>query len=723
MSGNVVRLHKDTPHAPSETTEEPPAPAAPVAEDKPAPARRRLRIAELRRTVAEAREHDAYRVLVRHGAYVVGGTRVLTRRAWDARTGARYERMIRAAEAAGLMEEVKEWEARAQTYRAARHRRRMDLIRTLIYAPKAIGYATATGAGVLLMLGILLAWANNDVSDVLTPIETVIDIVRLVAYVGGIIWDPLLMAAPWLAVAAVWGAGRRQHTAPQWALPASARAFGDTITPSVVVIAFRDLGISPLRKAIDGMGDVGAAMLSPIKIAGCGVEVDVTLPTGVSTEEIQNRRRKLAENLNRHEHEVFITIPPQPRTVRLWIADSGALDEPIGASPLMLSEDVTADYYTGSAPWGQNLRGDLVDVSVFQRHILLTGLSNQGKTAALRALALWLMFDDTVDFYIADLKGVGDWRGFLGLAQVLIQGPTDEHVAQATDMVEWGVDEMQKRIALLEESGATDGVTRDMARTDPRFRPIVLIVDEAQVAYGCGAKSPDGRPYGGSKATSRYFQAVKKIHDQGRAVNVTIWEGTQDPTNENLPKRSREGNHIRGSLVLGTEAQAEMALGEAPVKAGAAPHKLRRDIDRGMLVVTGGVKMEPGQVSVTVRTHFISGTDAVTLTDRAKERRHGVTTVQALDVEAPVDYLADICAVLGEDARVRTQEVLHRLRTRNDAVYAEWTFGDLKAELEPYDAAPYKSDGVMVVARDRVENAILARLAAMEDDDEGEGGE
>ncbi|MBL3671798.1 hypothetical protein JL475_39375, partial [Streptomyces sp. M2CJ-2] len=164
--------------------------------------------------------------------------------------------------------------------------------------------------------------------------------------------------------------------------------------------------------------------------------------------------------------EVFITIPPAPRTVRLWIADSGALDEPIGPSPLMLEEDATADYYTGSAPWGQNLRGDAVGVSVFQRHVLLTGLSNQGKTAALRALALWLALDETVDFYIADLKGVGDWRGFLGLAQVLIQGPTDEHVAQATDMVEWGVDEMQKRIGLLEESGATDGVTREMARTD-----------------------------------------------------------------------------------------------------------------------------------------------------------------------------------------------------------------------------------------------------------------
>lgn len=699
MTVALIKTPQDTPEDAQDAPQQTPSSTRPE--------RRRARYRRIAKAaLADERVRTTGRIAVRHASYIAGGTKVIGRRVWDSRSSSRYERMIRVAEAAGLMEEVKEWEARATAYRAARHRRRLDMLQLMIQAPKAIAFATTGAAGTLLMLGILLAWGSGDARDVLTPIETVIDLVRLLAFLGGVIWDPFLSAAPWIALAAVWAVGRHQHTAPQWALPASARTFGDAITPHIVVVAFRDLGISPLRKAIENMGDVGAAMLSPIKIAGCGVQVDVHLPSGVSTEEIQNRRRKLAENLNRHEHEVFITIPPQPRTVRLWIADSGALDEPIGPSPLMLEEDTTADYYTGSAPWGQNLRGDAVGVSVFQRHILLTGLSNQGKTASLRALALWLAFDTTVDFYIADLKGVGDWRGFQGLAQVLIQGPTDEHVAQAVDMVEWGVDEMQARIALLEESGATDGVTREMARTDPRFRPVVLIVDEAQVAYGCGAKSDDGRPYGGSKATSRYFQAVKKIHDQGRAVNVTIWEGTQDPTDENLPKRSREGNHIRGSLVLGTESQAKMALGEAPVDAGAAPHKLRRGKDRGTLVVAGeGIPLESGEASVTVRTHFISGEDAQVLTDRAKGRRENVATVHKLEVVQPVDHLTDLAAVIGRENRVRTTEVLHRLKARNHAVYEHWTGARLKALLAEYGEEPGTLDGYPVVKLESVDRA------------------
>jgi S-DNA-T family DNA segregation ATPase FtsK/SpoIIIE len=375
----------------------------------------------------------------------------------------------------------------------------------------------------------------------------------------------------------------------------------------------------------------------------------------------------------------------------------------VPASPLVTDPTMTANYKTGRAPWGQDLRSDAATLSLYQKHLLVTGLSNQGKTASLRALALWLCLDPTVEFRIGDLKGVGDWSMFEGLASVLIEGPTDEHVIAVTEMAEAVLAEQQRRL---------------MAPKGTVFSPLVLIVDEAQVAYGSGAIGFDKRPYGGAKATSRYFQAVKGIHDQGRAVNVTIWEGTQDPTDQNLPKRSREGNHIRAALVLGTESQARMALGESPVEAGAAPHKLRQGLDKGQLVVAGdGVQLPPGQVSLNVRTHYINDEEAVQITDRAKALRSGVTR-GAIDPEERVDHLADIAAVIGDAPRMGTDEVRQRLSERNPGAYRSWTASDLKRVLEPFAAEPYKSNGVMVVSRDRVLEALAERAKENADSDE-----
>jgi S-DNA-T family DNA segregation ATPase FtsK/SpoIIIE len=659
--------------------------------------RRRAR-ERMRAALTDERTREAWRFTVRHGSYVAGGARIVTRRAWEDRTTARYQRMIRAAEAAGNIDEAKEWEERAHRFREARHRRRMDMLAGMRQAPAAIGAAALTGTGVLTAAGIALAVANKNAADVGIPFEILIDAVHWAFIIGLIVWGAAPMLGPSLGLIALWNVGRRRQAAPKWALPAQQRGDGDPITPSILVVAFRDLGISTLRKAIVDMDDAGASMLSVIRPAGCGVEVDVQLPSGVDTLEIQNKRRKLAENLGRHEHELYITVAPQPRTVRLWIADSGALDEPVPASPLVIDPTLTADYKKGRAPWGLNLRGDSVLVSLYQRHILVTGLSNQGKTASLRALALWLALDITVEFRIGDLKGIGDWAMFNGLATVLIEGPTDDHVMAVTHMVEEAFDEMQRRL---------------LAPKGTEFKPLVCIVDEAQVAYGSGAKGDDGRPYGGQKATSRYFKAVKGIHDQGRAVNVTIWEGTQDPTDQNLPKRSREGNHMRASLVLGTEAQAKMALGDAPVVAGAAPHKLRQGIDKGQLVVAGdAIEMPAGQVSENVRTHFIDDDAAEAITDRAKAMRQKVTTLRTLEVVEDVDPLADLAIVTTGEERVRTPEVIHRLKNINPAFYTEWDGSRLRKLLTDHGEDTNVYQGYPVVHRNRVLRALEGREEA-----------
>ncbi|MEU5288787.1 ATP-binding protein [Streptomyces sp. NPDC020755] len=690
--GTVHHLDDHRPSPPAEPVSLVKDPATEPTSTPPKAVPQGSRVVRTARALRTAATHERTRATgrftVRHGMYVVGGGRIVARRAWEGRTAARYERMLRAAEAAGNLDLATEWEERGQRFRAARHQRRMDLLSAPVKAAKGAAAGLGITAGGLLLLGIILAVANENFADLATPTLALIELIRWIVVIITVVWGPLVILGPWAALLALWGVGRHQQAAPQWALPVRDRdGQGTPITPSIVVTAMRDLGVSTLRKAIKEMGDVGAQMLSPITIAGCGVEVDVHLPSGVSTEEIQNRRKKLAENLNRHEHEVFITIPPAPRTVRLWIADSGALDEPIGPSPLVTDPDIRADYKSGRAPWGQDLRGDAALVSLFQRMLLITGLSNQGKTASLRALALWLAFDPKVEFRIGDLKGIGDWAMFDGLATVLVQGPTDDHVLDVTEMVEEAAREMNRRLLAPEKE----------------FHPLVVIVDEAQVAYGSGAVDDKKIPLGGAKSTSRYFRAIKAIHDQGRAVNVTTWEGTQDPTNENLPKRSREGNHIRSSLVLGTESQARMAVGDAAIDGGAAPHKLRQGLDKGTVVVAGdGIKLSPGQTSVTVRTHYIDGDQAAEIATRAKALRDGVTTVAAVDHTPERDEVADIMTVLGDAPRLLTQDVLKRLAVLSKDAYGSWSFLDLKRALDGTGAEPYKSDGRMTIARDRL---------------------
>ncbi|WP_432033636.1 ATP-binding protein [Streptomyces antibioticus] len=697
MGDTVVHLHKDTtPAEPSAVTTltvvPDPAPPAPV----PLWVRSGRAV---KTAVTHENTRTAARAVARHSLYVVGGARIVARRTWDGKTAARYERFMRAAEAAGDMDAAMEWEERAQRYRDARHRRRMDLLHSPVDAAKGALVGTGMGIGGLVALGVVLAIANEDVTDVITPLMAVIKAIGLLITIVSVVWGPLVSMGPFLALLALWAVGSKQQAAPQWALPAHVRnGEGEPITPSIVVKALRDLGVPALRNAIKEMGDAGASMLSPIVIAGCGVEVDVTLPSGVSTVEVQQRRRKLAENLSRHEHEVFITIPTAARTVRLWVADSGALDEPIGPSPLVTDETMTADYAKGRAPWGQDLRGDAASLSLYQRHLLITGLSNQGKTASLRALALWAALDKRIEFRIADLKGVGDWAMFDGLATVLIQGPTDEHVIEATEMVEDALDEMNRRI--------------EARRLDPGavFDPLICIVDEAQVAFMCPAVDDDKRPYGGSKATSRYFMGVRKIHNQGRAVDVLMWQGTQDPTDQNLPKLVREGAHTRASLALGTESQAVMALGEKAVNGGAAPHLLRQGLDKGTLVVASdGIAIPKGQSALTVRTHYIDDDEAKAITTRAKAIRDGVTTLHSIERTEERDPLADVFDVMGDAERSYTQDIITRLTILNEDAYGGWTFGDLKRVLEAAGVEAYKSHGRMTVRRDDVARALSDR--------------
>src|SRR5690348_6851781 len=164
------------------------------------------RTARMRRAAHRARiitTHDrtktAARVAARHTLYVAGGGRIMMRRTWDGRSAARYERMMRTAEAAGKHDVAMEWEERGRAFRAARHQRRMDLLAAPQRIAKGAAVGTATTTAGLLGLGAILAFATHDPHQLLVPAEVVIEGIRWAAAIGLIVWGLL----PWLLPVAI----------------------------------------------------------------------------------------------------------------------------------------------------------------------------------------------------------------------------------------------------------------------------------------------------------------------------------------------------------------------------------------------------------------------------------------------------------------------------------------------------------------------------------------
>lgn len=130
------------------------------------------------RTVAR---HDRTRAAGRQVAYVGIGAAVITRRLWESRSTARYERHIRAAELAGDHESALAWDAQRVKFLKDRHTRRADLIELPLKVARELPKIAAGVLGLLIAIGLLLAIASRNVKEVAAPVKTVARIAEWVA--------------------------------------------------------------------------------------------------------------------------------------------------------------------------------------------------------------------------------------------------------------------------------------------------------------------------------------------------------------------------------------------------------------------------------------------------------------------------------------------------------------------------------------------------------------
>ncbi|MFE1430377.1 cell division protein FtsK [Streptomyces fungicidicus] len=682
--------------------EQPPAPAAEQVVEKPAEKpRRRVRIDSLRRVVVETRSNPGYRLAVRHGAYVWGGTRILARRAWDSRTAARYQRMMRIAEAGGNEELVREWEQRLSSYRAARQKRRMEMLQMAINAPKALLTGTAAGAGVLLLLGILIAWNTHDVHDVLAPIEAVVDFVGLVAFVAGVVWNPLLCALPWLALATVWAVGRHQQTAPVWALPVDQVEQGVVPDEGAILRALGNLGIAPLNKAIkEGWQP---RWVQPTTRSGNGWHTQLQLPMGVDVEMIADKKRTLAHNLLRKPVEVWPTEPrDQAGVLDLWVADPGVLTKPVPPWPLLT--EGTTDFFKG-VPVALNARGEQVIGRLMASNYLMAGIMGSGKSSLVVALLLGAMLDPLVEIDVHVLAYNIDYDPMRPRLRSLVKGDEEEHVVAAMDTLRALASEVSRRGQELERIGTETKLTREIAERDPSMRPRIVVFDEVHELFS--------HPEYGKEAKELALKVTKKARKTGI---VLLWI-TPDADANSLPRGISKTVSHRVAFAINDHQGNDAILGTGMHKNGYSATTLVAGEDVGTAMAAGFGKT-PG----LIRAYYVrkeAGVDEVTpVVERAVALREGVAPADAPERAERPDPLADVAAVLGDQPRMLTQEVLHRLAERNPGAYREWGPADLKRALEPYGAEPYKSGGKSTVARDRVQDAILERLAE-ESDEEG----
>ncbi|MER5822448.1 cell division protein FtsK [Streptomyces mirabilis] len=674
-----------------------PAPETqPVAKDGP---RRRVRIDSLRRVVVETRSNPAYRFTVRHGAYVVGGTRVLTRRAWDSRTTARHERMMRIAEAAGQEDVARDWEQRAYIFRQSRHRRRMELLQLAINAPKAIAMGTAGGAGILLTLGIMLAWANHDVHDVLVPLKATVSFVSWVAFLAGVIWDPLLVALPWIALAGVWAVGRHRQTAPTWALPVDGDERDVVPDENAIMRALGKLGIPPLNAALkEGWKP---RWVQPSTRSGNGWHAQLQLPEGVPVEMIADKKQILAHNLMRKPIEVWPTEPrDQAGVLDLWVADPGVLTKPVPSWPLLT--EGTTDFFRG-VPVALNARGEQVIGRLMAANYLIAGIMGSGKSSLVVALLLGAMLDPLVEIDVHVLAYNSDYDPMRPRLRSLVKGDDDEHVVAAMDTLRSLAGEVSRRGQELERLGTDTKVTREMAERDPSMRPRIVVFDEVHELFG--------HPQHGKEAKELALKVTKKAR---KTAIMLLWI-TPDADAASLPRGISKTVSHRVAFAINDHQGNDAILGTGMHKNGYSATTLVAGEDVGTAMAAGFGKT-PG----LIRSYYVrkeAGIDEVTpVVERAMALYKGTGPA---DVPAftPVDHLADIAAVLGHETKMLTLDVLHGLKDRNPAAYGDWSPRDLKRVLDDAGHGDYKTNGgKMHVGLDRILDAIAAREYDPEDD-------
>lgn len=661
------------------------------------------------RVIRAAARHQGTRAAGRHLACIPLGAMVVTRRLWDSRTAGRYERWMRAAEATGDLDKVLALEERLAGFRRDRHERRVDMIevpmRLLLALPGLAFRAFLLLAGI----GVVLGVSTGRLAEVAVPVQVTARVVAIAVAVVSVAWGPLLLALPWVGVAALWHAGRTAAgtpgAAPGWARTSAAPDTDVSIDETTITRALDALRIQQITAYL--REGVPMQYLTPCRRDGRGTHAIIRLPAGVTAERIARRRGDLATGLYRLAKEVWPTTGDEAGILDIWIADKGALTE--GAGPYPLLGDGFTDVFKG-LPFGRTLRGDPVRIPVIGRNTICGGMPEQGKSSAARVVACGYALDVTTELriYIPDTNF--DFEVMERRCSRYIMGAEDEFIERILGELEELKDEIQDRGQLLVDHEQPE-VTRQLASAGVGLHPMFVLLEEAHVAI-------QHKKYG--KDIAGLLCDNVKL---GRKRGIHLMVSTQAPTADSMP-RDVTRNCANGiAFAVGDHVANDALLGQGAYAGGHRATELIPGTDCGTALCKGF----SGQRSEIVQVHFLpvapAGGQVTPLIGRALEEmaRRGRGVPGAGRVRAAIearDLLADLDEVLGHE-RVKLRDAVGLLRALAPAwgTYRQMTAKQLGEELASRGVRTVNSSGTPYLDPADLRGTI-ARLSTLDLDEE-----
>jgi DNA segregation ATPase FtsK/SpoIIIE, S-DNA-T family len=589
------------------------------------------------RAVVKVSTHDrtktASKVLLRESFTVVQGVESWAKRGWDASTMGTYRRQIKAAEAVGDREELKEWTDRKEMATERRHRRLMDLPK-LAWGVLKVAVAMVVGVPLLVFVVAVLTklTGNGSFTGVWLGFFGVIGLVIAAA---AFVWGLFSIALPFLLVLAAWREGKRRAEPPKWLITTADAEWDAAIDETTIAKALEALRIATISQYLKS--GLKLQFITPARVDGRGTHAVLRLPAGVTAEKIARRRGDLATGLHRAAKEVWPTTGSEAGILDLWIADKGALAEGAGEYPLLGGGLV--DVFKG-VPAGKTLRGDARLAPIMERNTMTGGMPGQGKSSAARAMMAGCALDPTAELRIWVPDTNFDFEVFKPRCGSYVMGADDDSMKAIRDQLVNVHEEIQLRGELL-RTYEVPAVTRELASAGVGLHPLICLLEEAHVAI-------THETYG--KEIAKLLVEIVKL-GRKRAIHMIV--STQAPTRDSMPRDVTRNCSNGIAFAVGDHVANDALLGQGAYAAGHRATELIPGTDKGTAIVKGFT----GERSEIVQWYYLDvskGNDQVTpIIKRSLDAiaKLGKPAPDSRPVEIETrDLLADLDEVLGDES-------------------------------------------------------------------------